>query len=363
MRRTLIALILGFAIGIAGTAGASTIQWSKPCSQMSCVNNRLASLHTGVNQAMNRTMTPGPKGDKGDKGDPGVKGDPGPKGDKGDPGQPGAPGLTTGITGVVTASAPANGYASIGDVTTPVDIDGATATVTVPDGAQETLVIRFSGVSDCEVQGVCEIYVLVNGVKQAPTNGYVFDTGTYAVRRSLEMERVLGPVGPGTYTIQIQGSAPDPYWILTNWSLVVESAASRHTGPNPPVPNRPALAAAIEQVESGEASGIVVSKLDRLSRSLLDFAGLILRATKEGWNLVALDLGVDLSTPSGKFIANVHGLSRRVGTRDHLAANEGWIRSQARSGSQARPASRDQRQTRGANPPHATPGPHPAGDR
>jgi DNA invertase Pin-like site-specific DNA recombinase len=68
---------------------------------------------------------------------------------------------------------------------------------------------------------------------------------------------------------------------------------------------RPALAAALAAVESGKATAIIVSKLDRLSRSLLDFAGIIARANRAGWNLVALDLGVDLSTPSGKFIANV----------------------------------------------------------
>ena len=87
------------------------------------------------------------------------------------------------------------------------------------------------------------------------------------------------------------------------WELVAIHEDAGASGKS--LKGRPALAAAIEQVESGEASGIVVSKLDRLSRSLLDFAGLIVRATKEGWNLVALDLGVDLSTPSGKFIANV----------------------------------------------------------
>jgi DNA invertase Pin-like site-specific DNA recombinase len=44
---------------------------------------------------------------------------------------------------------------------------------------------------------------------------------------------------------------------------------------------------------------------DRLSRSLVDFAGLLAEAQAGGWNLVALDLGVDLSTPSGEFLANI----------------------------------------------------------
>jgi len=50
---------------------------------------------------------------------------------------------------------------------------------------------------------------------------------------------------------------------------------------------------------------MVVAKLDRLSRSLLDFASLMESARKEGWALVILDLGVDTTTPSGEMIANV----------------------------------------------------------
>ncbi|HVE90925.1 MAG TPA: recombinase family protein [Actinomycetota bacterium] len=68
---------------------------------------------------------------------------------------------------------------------------------------------------------------------------------------------------------------------------------------------RPALAKALVQLDSGAADALVVSKLDRLSRSLLDFAGLMSRAQSRGWNLVALDLGIDLGTPAGEFMANV----------------------------------------------------------
>lgn len=60
-------------------------------------------------------------------------------------------------------------------------------------------------------------------------------------------------------------------------------------------------------MEKGSAAGLVVAKLDRLSRSLKDFAMLMERAQKKGWNLVACDLGIDLSTPAGEFMANVMG--------------------------------------------------------
>lgn len=68
---------------------------------------------------------------------------------------------------------------------------------------------------------------------------------------------------------------------------------------------RPALKTALSVVSAGDAEGIVVAKLDRLSRSLIDFVGLVADAQREGWNLVALDLGIDLSTPAGEAMANV----------------------------------------------------------
>jgi DNA invertase Pin-like site-specific DNA recombinase len=88
------------------------------------------------------------------------------------------------------------------------------------------------------------------------------------------------------------------------WTLLTihQDAVSGKT-----VANRPGLAAALEDVEKGVAAGIVVGKLDRLSRSLKDFATLMERAQKKGWNLVACDLGIDLSTPAGEFMANVMG--------------------------------------------------------
>jgi DNA invertase Pin-like site-specific DNA recombinase len=69
--------------------------------------------------------------------------------------------------------------------------------------------------------------------------------------------------------------------------------------------NRPNLTQALSLVEQGLAGGIIVSKLDRLSRSLLDFAQLMARAENGGWNIVALDLGVDLRKPEGKALAGL----------------------------------------------------------
>ncbi len=68
---------------------------------------------------------------------------------------------------------------------------------------------------------------------------------------------------------------------------------------------RPGIADALQRLSKGQAGVLVVSKLDRLSRSLLDFAGLMDKARREGWRLVVLDLAIDTTTASGALMANV----------------------------------------------------------
>ncbi len=68
---------------------------------------------------------------------------------------------------------------------------------------------------------------------------------------------------------------------------------------------RPGLARALESCASGEADGLVVAKLDRLSRSLLDFSTLVERAQREGWALVSAGEGFDLSTSHGRMVASM----------------------------------------------------------
>lgn len=62
---------------------------------------------------------------------------------------------------------------------------------------------------------------------------------------------------------------------------------------------------ALRALEAGESNALVVAKLDRLSRSMLDFAALMATAQKQQWALVALDCAVDTSTPAREAIAHV----------------------------------------------------------
>lgn len=68
---------------------------------------------------------------------------------------------------------------------------------------------------------------------------------------------------------------------------------------------RPGLSAALEALGSGRASVLLVAKIDRLARSVRDFTDLVLRAEDEGWAMIILDLGVDMTTSGGDLIANV----------------------------------------------------------
>lgn len=111
------------------------------------------------------------------------------------------------------------------------------------------------------------------------------------------------------------------------WTLVETFCDAGVSGKS--IGNRAALTAALTTVESGCAGTLVVAKLDRLSRSLLDFAELMARAQRNAWNLVALDLGIDLSTPAGEFMASVMASAaqwerRIIGqrTKDALAARK-----------------------------------------
>src|SRR5437868_3907527 len=68
---------------------------------------------------------------------------------------------------------------------------------------------------------------------------------------------------------------------------------------------RPGVQEALRVLAAPDASALVVAKLDRLSRSMIDFTALMGKAQKQGWALVALDCAVDTTTPAGEAMANV----------------------------------------------------------
>lgn len=128
--------------------------------------------------------------------------------------------------------------------------------------------------------------------------------------------------------LDAQRAAIDDECSRRGWELVEVYEDAGASGKS--LAGRPALQGALEAVRSHRAGALVVAKLDRLSRSLLDFAALMENARIEGWALVILDLGVDTTTPSGEMIANVMATfaqfeRRMIGqrTKDALAVKKG----------------------------------------
>lgn len=64
---------------------------------------------------------------------------------------------------------------------------------------------------------------------------------------------------------------------------------------------RPKFLLALARVESGETDGIVVAKLDRFARSVLDARKALLRIEQAGGTFISAEDGFDSSTPMGRF--------------------------------------------------------------
>jgi len=99
---------------------------------------------------------------------------------------------------------------------------------------------------------------------------------------------------------------------------VVEVASAKN------VHGRALLSDALEAVRAGEAEGLIAAKLDRISRSSLDFATILDDARRHGWTLVVIDIGLDLSTPMGEAMAGMASVfaqleRRTIGERTRVA--------------------------------------------
>lgn len=87
-----------------------------------------------------------------------------------------------------------------------------------------------------------------------------------------------------------------------NWEVCWVEEPAR-SGRN--ITGRPKLQAALAELAAGRAGALVVSRLDRLSRSMLDFAGIVRLSQEQGWALVILQPALDLSTSEGRLVANI----------------------------------------------------------
>lgn len=73
------------------------------------------------------------------------------------------------------------------------------------------------------------------------------------------------------------------------WDLEIVIEPARSTGSM----DRLELQKTLERLDRGEADVSAAAKLDRVSRSVRDFAELLERAKRRGWQVILLDLGID----------------------------------------------------------------------
>jgi len=91
---------------------------------------------------------------------------------------------------------------------------------------------------------------------------------------------------------------------------------------------------ALDVLARGDAGVLVVAKLNRATRSVMGAADFFARSQREGWKLVALDLGFDPATPTGELVVTIMAAvaqweRRAIGvqTREALAAKRAPGRS------------------------------------
>lgn len=71
------------------------------------------------------------------------------------------------------------------------------------------------------------------------------------------------------------------------------------------IQGRPVLRQALDDLDSGKAKALYVTRLDRLARSTRDFLSIVDRSHKNNWRLAMLDLGLDTATYQGRFVVTI----------------------------------------------------------
>jgi DNA invertase Pin-like site-specific DNA recombinase len=122
------------------------------------------------------------------------------------------------------------------------------------------------------------------------------------------------------------------------WTLV-EIVADRENGR---ILERPGLGYALERIAAGHACALVVSDLQRLSRSIVDLGALMAWFRDANATLIALDLGIDTSTAEGDRVATtLIALSARAHERIADRTRDRLAERRANGAPNGRPAVRD----------------------
>lgn len=136
-------------------------------------------------------------------------------------------------------------------------------------------------------------------------------------------EQAESGLGLAAQRTAVEAACAAKGWTVAEWA--VDEGVSGSVAPG----DRRAMARALRLLDSREAGALVAAKVDRLARDLHDLTGLLRQAEEDGWAVVALDLGVDTTTPVGRMLVGILGSVAewersviRQRTRDALAAKK-----------------------------------------
>jgi DNA invertase Pin-like site-specific DNA recombinase len=104
-------------------------------------------------------------------------------------------------------------------------------------------------------------------------------------------------ISPEVQTAELKAEAERMGYDLTLVTELAVSAAS--------VSKRPLMVQALADLRAGRYHGLMVSKLDRLSRNMEDGTRLLGDSQRQGWRIICLDLGVDTATIMGAGMYNM----------------------------------------------------------
>lgn len=117
-----------------------------------------------------------------------------------------------------------------------------------------------------------------------------------AYTRVSTADQALNGHGLDAQRAAITKAAEHNGWTIVDWASD-PGVSGKRIGPE--------LAAALDRCKSGDADGIVVTKVDRVSRSFVNFGTILERSLSEGWALMVLDPMLDLSSPFGRAMARI----------------------------------------------------------
>jgi len=102
--------------------------------------------------------------------------------------------------------------------------------------------------------------------------------------------------GPEAQLVAIKAAVAARGWELA--AVFHDNGVSGTVAPG----DRQELARALAMLDDGQAEVLIAAKVDRISRSVLDFAELADRSERNGWQLLTLDVPLDPATHYGKLM-------------------------------------------------------------